>query len=345
MSFMAPPVRRMIRPEGDPASRIAIVGDYTSGFDDAVMRPFQGYGGNALEQCLHLAGLIRGEVYLTHVIKSRPTKRSPPKSTSGPCPEFFLENKCTFTAAGEEHLRRLREELDASAANVIVACGRAASVALAGVGAVAAKRGYVFPSVGLKQVRKVIPTHHPSNAVRGTYTYKHMITCDLQKAKVESKFRELVRPDRRLVYEYSNVEEALQWIDAFTGKGPLSVDIEVINFEVSCINLSISPRIGVVIPLADRWTLDEEVLIWMALAKLLEDKTTTKVLQNAIFDVQFMLARYGVHIRGPIHDTMVGHSCMYPELPKGLGFLGSLYCGSQAYWKDMVKFDDIKENS
>jgi len=36
---------------------------------------------------------------------------------------------------------------------------------------------------------------------------------------------------------------------------------------------------------------------------------------------------------------------MYPELPKGLGFLGSIYCGSQEYWKDMVKFDDIKDNS
>ncbi len=345
MSFMASPVRRMIRPEGDPAAKIAIVGDYTSGFDDAVLRPFQGYGGNALEQCLHLAGLIRGEVYLTHLIKCRPSKRSSPKSLAGPCPEFFIENKGVFTAEGETHLQRLREELDATSCNVIVACGRASSVALAGVGAVAAKRGYVFPSIGLQQTRKVIPTHHPGQAVRGTYTYKHMITCDLQKAREESKFRELIRPDRRLVYEYDSVEEALQWIEAFVGKSPLSVDIEVINFEVSCINLSIDPRIGVVIPLADRWTLDEEALIWRAMANLLEDPSTTKVLQNAIFDIQFMLSRYGIYLRGPIHDTMIGHSCMYPEFPKGLGFLGSLYCGSQQYWKDMVKFDDIKENS
>lgn len=345
MSFIPFPQKRLIRPEGDPAARIAIVGDYTNAFDDNALRPFQGAAGAILEQCLHLAGLIRGEVYLTHLIKSKPSRRSPPKSVSGPCPEYFLENKGTFTAAGEEHLRRLREELDGVSANVIVACGRAAAVALAGVPQVAAKRGYVFPSVGLKQPRKVIPTHHPGQAIRGMYTYRHMITCDLRKAKAESKFRELIRPNRHLIFEYSSVEEALQWIDYLENKSPLSVDIEVINFEVSCINFAVTTDVGIVIPLADRWTLDEECLLWQRIAKLLGNPNTQKVLQNSIFDIQFMLSRYGVEIRGEIHDTMVGHSCMYPELPKGLGFLGSIYCGAQEYWKDMVKFDDIKDNS
>ena len=137
----------------------------------------------------------------------------------------------------------------------------------------------------------------------------------------------------------------MQWLEYFRGKPVLSVDIEVINFEVSCINLSCDPKIGVVIPLADRWDIDEEMVLWRRLAELLGDPTTIKVLQNSIFDIQFMLSRYGLEIRGEIHDTMVAHSCMYPELPKGLGFLGSIYCGSQQYWKDMVKFDDIKENS
>lgn len=338
---------RRIKPEGNPNAKIVIVGDYTTAFDDNAMKPFQGTGGQVLEQCLHLAGLIRGEVYLTNCIKSKPHHRSPPKGVNGPCPEFFLEGKAQFTSAGLEHVEALRDELNATAANVIVACGKAASVALADVRAVAAKRGYVFPSVGLNRTVKVIPTHHPNQAVRGMFTYRHMITCDLRKAKEESTFPDLVRPNRNLIFEYSNVEEALQWIEYFAGQvnKPLSVDIEVINFEVSCINLSVDPSVGCVIPIADRWELDEELLIWRALSKLLGNPATTKVLQNSIFDVQFMLSRYGVYIRGPIHDTMVGHSCMYPELPKGLGFLGSIYCGSQAYWKDMVKFDDIKENS
>lgn len=345
MSFFPTAPVRKIKPEGNPSAKIAIVGDYTSAFDDNALKPFQGAGGQILEQCLHLAGLIRGEVYLTHLIKSKPTKRYPPKSRDGACAEYFLEGRGVFTPSGQSHLEALREELDASDANVIVACGKAASVALAGTAALSARRGYVHPSVGLSGVRKVIPTHHPSQAVRGMFTYRHMITCDLKKAKVESAFRDLIRPDRKLVYEYSNVEEALQWIQYFEGKSPLSVDIEVINFEVSCINLANHPSIGCVIPIADRWTLDEEFLIWRALAKLLGNEETEKVLQNSIFDIQFMLSRYGVEIKGPIRDTMIAHSCMYPELPKGLGFLGSIYCGAQEYWKDRVKFDDIKDNS
>ena len=346
MSFMPPMnVGRLIKPEGNPQARIAIVGDYTSAFDDNALKPFQGTAGSVIEQCLHLAGLIRGEVYLTNVIKTKPSRRYPPGNTQGPCPEFFIENKGIFTAAGETHLRRLREELDASSANVLVACGRAASVALAGVSQISAKRGYVFPSVGLARMRKVIPTHHPSSAYRSMYTNRHMITCDLKKAKAESMFQELIRPDRKLIYEYANLEEALQWIDYLRNKQDLSVDIEVINYEVSCINFSVDQRVGIVIPIADRWDEDEEMFIWRALTSLLEDASTSKILQNAIFDIQFMLSRYGVEIKGEIKDTMIAHSCMYPELPKGLGFLGSLYCGSQSYWKDMVKFNDIKENS
>lgn len=329
---------------GDPNARIAIVGDYTSAFDDMAMKPFQGGGGTVLEQCLHLAGLIRGEVYLTNCIKSKPTRRLPPKSKDGPCAEYFLESRSTFTDAGNAHVSRLREELERVDPSVIVACGRAASVALCGVKEVSAKRGYVFPSIGLHRTVKVIPTHHPAQAIRGMFTYRHMITCDLKKAKIESGFKELIRPERKLVYEYAHVDEAVAWIEYFYKQPILSVDIEVINFEVSCINLSSDSSIGCVIPIADRWTLEEELIIWRKLQWLLGN-SAVKILQNAIFDVQFMISRYGLYIKGEIHDTMIGHSCMYPELPKGLGFLGSIYCGSQEYWKDKVKFDDIKDNS
>lgn len=337
-------VGRKIRPEGNPSARIAIVGDYTSAFDDQALKPFQGAAGQVLGQCLHLAGLIRGEVYLTNLIKTKPSRRYPPKSANGPCPEYFLERRGVFTDEGQAHLDALREELNGTDANVVVTCGLAPAVALAGVRALNARRGYVHESVGLNRTVKVIPTHHPGSALRGNFTYRHMITCDLKKARHEAGFPELVRPDRNLIYDYSDVNECLRWIDHFKGKSPLSVDIEVINYEVSCINLSDRPELGVVIPIAGAWTLEEEMMIWMALVDLLEDESTTKVLQNAIFDIQFMLTK-GVRIRGEIHDTMIGHSCMYPELPKGLGFLGSIYCGAQEYWKDMVKFDDIKENS
>ena len=78
---------------------------------------------------------------------------------------------------------------------------------------------------------------------------------------------------------------------------------------------------------------------------MLGNPDSKKVVQNGMFDIHFLLTRCGVVVRGEIHDTMVAHSVMYPELPKGLDFLGSIYCGSQEYWKDSVKFENIKGES
>lgn len=335
---------RVVKPEGDLSAKIAIIGDYSSAYDDKVLRPFQGTAGTVLSQCLHLAQLIRGEVYLTNLFKSYKAARPTPE---GARPDLFSERTGKFTAAGQEAVSALQEELKDFDGNVIVTCGAAASAAVCGISKVSAKRGYVFPSLGLGRCVKVIPTFSPSQAVRGMYIYRHLITCDLKKAKQESLFPELRRPDRKLIYNFASLEEAVSWLDYFESQPnkPLSVDIEVINYEVSCINLSIDPSVACVIPIADRWTLEEEFVIWRRLDRLLGNPNTIKVLQNGIFDIQFMLARYGLLIAGEVRDTMIGHSCMYPELQKGLGFLGSIYCGSQEYWKDLAKFTNIKENS
>lgn len=344
MSFM-PQTVRTIKPEGSTKAKIAIVGDFTSGFDDNALKPFQGAGGNILEQCLHHAGLIRGEVYLTHLFKQRVKD------------EFKLAyakkntSEWVFTPEGMRQVEALRAELEDTEVNVIVACGGASAAALAGIRKLASLRGYIFESVGLNEVRKVIPTHHPSAAVRGMFTYKHMLSCDLQKAKVESKRRELIRPERILVYNFNDVNEVVRWIEYFEDSNELSVDIEVTNFEVSAVSLSNRANVGVVIPIAKSvfkphgWELEEEFLIWRALQRLLGNDDIPKILQNGIFDIQFLLANIGLEVRGEILDTMIGHSCLWPDLPKGLGFLGSIYCGAQEYWKDMVKFNNIKEEA
>jgi hypothetical protein len=78
---------------------------------------------------------------------------------------------------------------------------------------------------------------------------------------------------------------------------------------------------------------------------VLGNENSVKVAQNAIFDIHFLLTRCGIEAKGRVEDTMIGHSVMFPEFPKGLDFLGSLYCGTQAYWKDAVKFNNIKGES
>jgi len=344
--------KRAISPAGDKNARICIVGDFTDNFDLAAGRPFSGPAGSVLESCLHQAGLIRAECYLTNVIKTPPSGRIRDKKC-GPNAEFFRLNnngKGTFTEAGMPWVTALREELSSVHANIYVAAGPAAFTALCAGRKLSKFRGYVRESSGFARnpgspELKVIPTFSPADTVRGMYTNRTIIAIDLKKAKAESAYPEIIRPVRNLVYNYSNLEECLAWMEVLYNAPVLAFDIEVVNYEVACISFSNSPDLGLVVPITDHWTEEEEVYIWRGIQRLLGNTKSIKVAQNAIFDIHFLLTSTGIEVRGEVHDTMVGHSVMFTELQKGLGFLGSIYCGSQAYWKDLVKFDDVKEDS
>ena len=342
--------RRLVPGVGSPTARIAIVGEAPGAYEDMQLKPFVGPAGTVLEQCLHAAGLIRSEMYLTNVVKIRPKNND--------ISSYF--NGRTFSAAGMEWVNILREELNGHGCNVIVACGATAMAALTGKYQITKLRGYVFESIELNPMRKVIPTIHPAAALydrkggaKGSlatsefkpYLYRHVIAVDFKKAKIESASRELMRPKRKLIYEFDTVSEVLNWLSYYEKQPIVSFDIEVLNYEISCISFSSDPLLACSIPLAGRWSEENELIIWRGIQRVLGNPNSTKVGQNLIFDIHFLLTRCGIEVRGPIDDTMIAHSIMYPELPKGLGFLGSIYCGAQEYWKDMVKFDNIKEEA
>lgn len=330
--------KKGIQPSGDPLSKIAIVGGFSDTFDERAGRPFNGPAGTVLEQCLHNAGIIRGEVYVTNTVLPRVDPRDHHK--------YYNDKTFRFTELGMENVLRLKEELDNCGANVIIVAGQVAFSALCNLRYLSRYRGYVFESSLLKKPRKVIPIHHPMDSIRGMYQYRYMIVCDLKKAKLESTYPELRRPERTLIYRYDSCMEALDWLEYYATQKIVGFDIEVINYEMSCISFSSSPDVACVIPITERWTLEEEFLIWRAIQKVLGNPDSIKVVQNGMaFDIPFLLTRCDVEVRGEIRDTMIAHSIMYPTLPKSLGFLGSIYCGSQFYWKDTVKFTNIKEES
>src|SRR5215510_14809955 len=137
-------------PVGSSNARIAIVGDLTDGFEIKARRPFSGPAGQVLEQCLHTAGLIRGEVYTTNLIKEQ---------SVGKVEKYYNEKKGIFTELGMKYVFMLKAELEDLQPNIIIAAGQAALTALCSVNKLSAYRGYLFPST-LCPGMKVIPTHH-----------------------------------------------------------------------------------------------------------------------------------------------------------------------------------------
>ncbi len=349
MNFMIPNAIRRVPGTGPPNAKIAIVGEAPGAHEDAQLKPFVGPAGGVLEQCLHAAGLIRSDVYLTNVVKVRP-----PKNDIKP----FFDGKI-FSSDGLVWVRELREELDALRPNIVVAAGKTALCALTGQTAITMFRGYILETIELEHVKKCLPMIHPAaclynqgggdkgsvSASAKPYIYRYVITSDLKKAKAFCDSPELARPQRQLIYQYDSVHEVLEWLDYFADQPLVSFDIEVMNYEVSCISFSSDPSISASIPIAQHWTEDEEATIWRGIQAILGNPNIVKVGQNLIFDTHFLLTRCGIEVKGSIQDTMVAHSIVYPELPKGLGFLGSVYCGAQEYWKNMIKWDNIKEES
>ena len=192
--------------------------------------------------------------------------------------------------------------------------------------------------------RKVIPAYHPAASLRGQYILRYYMTADFKKAKLESGWPEIVRPERKIIIPTTLVE-CREWAAYLLAQPIWACDIEVMNFEVSAIGFAPTPHLAISFPLSHQhWSEEEEVEVWMLMNNLLTS-SAKKVFQNGIFDINFLSTQCAIHVHEPVDDTMIAHHIMYPDMLKGLGFLGSMYCGAQEYWKDAVKFTNIKEES
>jgi DNA polymerase I-like protein with 3'-5' exonuclease and polymerase domains len=101
------------------------------------------------------------------------------------------------------------------------------------------------------------------------------------------------------------------------------------------------PKEAISIPLLGRdgkhyWTEEEERSIWEEYAQLMGNPQAMKVNQNISFDIGFLYSQNNIITRGALGDTMVAFSIMYPDYPKGLDFITSLYT-REPYYKDEGK--------
>lgn len=344
--------------EGPKDARIAIVGEAGGAEEDRHKRPFVGPAGRVLEQCMHAAGLIRGETYLTNVIKLRPSGNN--------IEPYYNSRKGTFTELARPFIEELYEELNEVKPNIIVAAGNIPMAALTKRSKGVSKfRGYIegpqnTTGFSLPELltEKVLITLHPSStffrgegATKGgpgkgasPYIGRYYISHDLRKAKKFSGTPALERPKRELIVNLT-AREAVEWIVAMADSGRVATDIEVLNYEVSCISLACAPELSISIPLM-KYNEYEELAVVRALAEHIFGNTkVVKVLQNSIFDLYFLWMKYGIITLGPVEDTMVAHHIMYLDMARSLEFLASIHGGAQEYWKDLVRFDNIKENA
>jgi uracil-DNA glycosylase len=262
------------------------------------------------------------------------------------------------------HIKRLWDELSSLKPNLVVAMGNAACWAILGQTKITSLRGTVNWSdrLGLK----VLPVFHPAAILR-QWSMRPTSIADLRKAASEREFPEIRRPERWITIPHPSprgIDEIRAWLSDPATR-ILANDIETVRGQISIIGFARSPSISLVVPFRDChsqggqlvdigrigrstgndnaginfWpTADLEQSAWKLCIDTIQSKRVELIFQNGIYDMSYYL-RMGILPYRAIHDTMLWHHSEYLELPKALGFLGSLY-SNEISWKLMSKSQD-----
>jgi uracil-DNA glycosylase len=303
---------------------------------------------------LHSAGIL-----LTNVFALRPPGNNLGHLCAGKgelpadygLPQLRNENPRYVKNEYLPHLSRLQREIEASPRNLVVLLGSTACWSMVGSCAIGKLRGAIAGSSETAPTRlrglKVLPTYHPA-AIFRNWGYRPIILADLLKAHRERQFAFITRPQRRIIINPTLMEISL-WFWETLGQPAkfLAPDIETHKGQIRAIGFARSRDEVLVIPFISSlsgqnyWpTHDDEMMAWAYVQALL-DSPIPKIFQNGMFDMQY-LTRMGLYVRNALHDTMLLHHVLFPELPKDLGFLGSIYTNEPA-WKMMRKHKGEEE--
>jgi len=313
--------------QGDPYSRIWIVGEAPGETEVRTGVPFSGPSGALLDRCLKSVGINRSDCFITNVCHERP----PGNDIS----QWFDRKETGWRSwAGRwmhpavwNGIRTLEARILDARPPIIVALGDTAMWALAGKRGILTWRGSIL-SCQFRPETMVVPTLHPAFVLRNA-EWQYELMADLMRAAA-GPYRE---PDWRFHLNPS-VDEAIAFIERLPD--PFVADIETSRNQIVCIGLGASETEAMCIPM-QRHSVEEEMTLIEALRRAFAAKRV--VGQNFLYDAFYLALLWGV--RSDIaHDTMVAQGCLFPGRPKSLDYLASLYSDWYVYWKRETKEDN-----
>ena len=264
-------------------------------------------------------------------------KERPPANNIEKYISFNNRGAAVTTQAYLEYERQLYAELSECKASVIVPLGNVPLYALTRKKSVTKWRNSILESEQLGG-RKVIPTIHPAAALRD-FLSERLIVHDLMRVLAQSSFTEVRRvPDNFIIRPDYNT--AIGYMrDILDNRITNGFDVEIVNEELSCFSFAKSAHDAICIPFVqgsrEYWGPDQELEIMLLAAEILERADIVKVGQNLSFDAHFQFRKYGIRMKN-MEDTMIAAGILYPDYPKGLDFLCTLYT-ERSYYKDEGK--------
>ena len=130
--------------DGSPDAAVVVVGEAPGAAEDKQGRPFVGRAGRLLDALLADAGLERGDVFVTNVVKARPPGNRDPRADEV-----------------RHHLPWLEAQLEVIRPRLVVPLGRHALARFAPDAKIGAVHGQVLEHDG----RTLFPMYHPAAAL------------------------------------------------------------------------------------------------------------------------------------------------------------------------------------
>lgn len=328
--------------EGPSNAKLMVIGEAPGSIEELEGRPFVGPSGKIVDQCLYECGSNRQSVYVTNVVKHRP-------------PNNDLTKLFTYNKTINEYLPQLWEEINTLKPNAILAFGNTALEAVTGYRDITKYRGSILQAS--RANCKVIPTLHPASLLHGEHNGKlsawkdlTFIKWDIRRAIEQSSFSDYRPPIRDLVICRDNLT-LYRFLDRFSTKQVVAVDIETYHTIPICISFSFNSQSAISIPLFQtskigqgdfEMTRGDLVSCWKDIADLLANPKILKIGQNFKFDALQLesclngTVNFGLPVNGFYFDTMLGFRTLYNELPGKLEFITSVLT-EEPYYKEEGK--------
>lgn len=331
-------------------TEIAIVGEAWGEAEARERTPFIGPAGYLLSQMLEAAEISRADCFVTNVFNLHPPRNDletlcGPKAGRLPGYPALIKGKY-IDARLEPEVTRLAQELYECRPNLVICLGNTALWAFRGITAISKYRGTTEISTHTISGLKTLATYHPAGILR-QYELRPIAIADLRKAKRESAYPDIRRPERT-IFVPETIEDLISLLPLLD-TNRLAVDIETAGNQITCIGFAPNPGTAIVVPIVDYRRKDrsywkhagDESRMWRIIQEILENRHIGKTFQNGLYDIAFLWRSLGIAVLGAEHDTMLLHHALQPESLKGLGFLGSIYCDEGA-WKNERHVATIK---
>ena len=174
--------KKIVFGEGKEQPALMMIGEAPGGEEEQQGRPFVGKAGKNLSAFLEVVGLKREEIYISNVVKIRPTKNSP--KTGKPVNRSPSAEEIAF------FLPFLQEEIEAADPKVIVTLGNVPLKAVTGE-----KKAVIGDYHGnpcpLADGRTLFALYHPA-AVIYNRALQEVYDADLIKLRVFLEIKKLV---------------------------------------------------------------------------------------------------------------------------------------------------------